>query len=139
MQYPHIPVRAVKVHRLEGGGIGPRTERYIIWDGLIAMVPCMHQGNIDTKRKLHVWREQICIQQLGAIPHLPVRAIKITRLEEGVIAPRMESCVICDGPIDMVPCLHQGNLYTKTRVRVWREQICIKQVGAIPQLTCGGR
>ena len=95
------------------------------------MVPCLHQGNIYTKRKLRVWREQICIQQVGAIPHLPVRAVKIPRLEGGGIGPRTESCVNCDGPIAMVPCLHQGNIYTKRKLRVWRDQKCIPQVGAI--------
>ena len=38
----------------------------------------------------------------------------------------------------MVPCLHQGNIDTKRKLRVWREQICIQQVAAIPPLTCAG-
>ena len=72
-------------------------------------------------------------------PHLPVRAVKIPRIEGDGIGPRTESCVICDGPIAMVPCLHQGRIYTKRKLRVWREQICIQQVGAIPPLTYAGR
>ena len=72
-------------------------------------------------------------------PHLPVRAVKITRLEGGVIAPRTESCVICDGPIAMVPCFHQGSIYTKRKLRVWRDQKCIPLVGAKSTLTCAGR
>ena len=71
-------------------------------------------------------------------PHLLVRDVKIPHLEGGGIGPRTESCVICDGPIAMVPCLHQGNIYTKRKLRVWREQVCIKQVGAITPLTCAG-
>ena len=51
----------------------------------------------------------------------------------------MESCVICDGPIAMVPCLHQGNTSTKRKVRVWRHQKCIPLVGAKTILTCAGR
>ena len=39
----------------------------------------------------------------------------------------------------MVPCLHQGNIYTKRKLRVWRDQKCIPLVGAIPLLTCAGR
>ena len=70
VQYPHLPVRAVKVPSLEGGGKGPRTERCVICDGPIVMVPCLHQGNINIKRELRVWREQISIQQVGAIPPL---------------------------------------------------------------------
>ena len=70
VQYPHLPVRAVKIPRLEGGGIGPRKESCVNWDGPIAMVPCLHQGNIYTKRKLWVWRDQKCIPLVGAIPPL---------------------------------------------------------------------
>ena len=66
VHYPHLPVRAVKIPSLEGGGIGRRTESCVIWDGPIAMVPCFHQGNIYTKRKLRVWRDQKCIPLVGA-------------------------------------------------------------------------
>ena len=68
-----------------------------------------------------------------------MRDVKITRLEGDGIGPIAESGVNCDGPIAMVPCLHQGKIYTKRKLQVWREQICIKQVGAIPPLTCAGR
>ena len=50
----------------------------------------------------------------------------------------MESCVNWDGPIDMVPCLHQGNIYTKSKLRVWRDQKRIPPVGAKTILTCEG-
>ena len=60
-------MRAVKILRLEGGSIGPRTEIYVNWDGPIAMVPCLHKGNIYTKRKLRVWRDQKCIPLVGTI------------------------------------------------------------------------
>ena len=39
----------------------------------------------------------------------------------------------------MVPCLHQGNIYIKRKLRVWREQKCIPLVGAITPLNCAGR
>ena len=68
-----------------------------------------------------------------------LRAVKIPRLEGGNIGPRMESCVNCDGPISMVPCLHQGNIYTKRNLRVWRDQECIPLVGAITPFTYAGR
>ena len=71
-------------------------------------------------------------------PDLPVLAVKTPRFDGGNIGPRTESCVICYGPIAMVPCLYQGNIYTKRKLRVWREQICIQQVGAIPPLTYAG-
>ena len=69
VQYPHLPVRAVKIPRLDGGGIGPRTESCVICDGPIAMVPCLHQGNIYTKRKLRVRRDQKCIPLVGEKNH----------------------------------------------------------------------
>ena len=72
-------------------------------------------------------------------PHLTVRAVKIPRLDGGGIMPRTESCVICDGPVAMVPCLHHGNIYTKRKLRVWRDQKCIPVVGAKSILNCAGR
>ena len=63
-------MRAVKIPRLEGGSIGPRTESLVNWDGPMAMVPCLHQRNIYTKRKLQVWRDQKCIPLVGDITPL---------------------------------------------------------------------
>ena len=39
----------------------------------------------------------------------------------------------------MVPYFHQGNIYTKRKLSVWRDQKCISLVGAITTLTCSGR
>ena len=39
----------------------------------------------------------------------------------------------------MVPYLHQGNIYTKWKLWVWRDQECISLVGAITSLNCAGR
>ena len=41
----------------------------------------------------------------------------------------------------MVPCLHQGNIYTKRKLREWTDHkcICIPLVGAKTILTCAGR
>ena len=52
---------------------------------------------------------------------------------------RRESLVNWDGTIAMVPCLHQGSIYTKRKLRVWRDQKCIPLVGAITPLNCAGR
>ena len=68
-----------------------------------------------------------------------MRAVIIPRLEGGSIGPRRESLVNWDGPVAMVLCLHQGNIYTKRKLRVWRDQKCIPLVGAIIPLTCAGR
>ena len=63
-------MRAVKIPRLEGGSTGPRAESWVNWDVPMAMVPCLHQRNIYTKRKLRVWRAQECIPLVGAITAL---------------------------------------------------------------------
>ena len=59
-------MRAVKLPRLKGVGIGLTTETCVNWGGSIAMVPCFHQGNIYIKRKLRVWRAKKCISLVGA-------------------------------------------------------------------------
>ena len=66
MEKPHLPVRAVKLLGLKGGGIGSKTETYVNCGGPIAMVPCLQQGNICMKRKLRVWRDPKCISLVGA-------------------------------------------------------------------------
>ena len=63
-------MRAVEIPRLVGGSIGPRTESLVNWDGPMAMVPCLHQGNIYNKWKLQVWRDHKCIPLVGAITPL---------------------------------------------------------------------
>ena len=68
-----------------------------------------------------------------------MRAVKIPRLEGGSIGYRKENCVNYDGHIAIVPCLHQGNIYTKRNLRVCRDQKCIPLVGVITPLTCTGR
>ena len=68
-----------------------------------------------------------------------MRAVKIPRLEGCGTGPRTESCLKWNGPIAMVPCLHQGNIYTKRKLRAWRDQKCIPLVGAITPLICAGR
>ena len=81
------------------------------------MVPCFHQGNIYTIGKVRVWRDHKCIPLVVQKPHLPARSVKIPHLDGGSIGPRTESCVNWDGPISMVPCLHQEKVYTKRKLR----------------------
>ena len=183
------PVRAVKIPRLKGVGIVPRTETCVKWGGHTAMVPCLHQGNVSFKRKLRVWRDQKCIPLVGAkipltcasrqiapsqmrryramVPCLhqgniyikrkprvwrdqkytplvgakssPVRAVKLPRLKGVGIGPRTETCGNWGGHTAMVPCLHQGNVSFKRKLRVWRDQKCIPLVGAKIPLTCASR
>ena len=122
-----------------GRRFGPRTESCLNWDGPIAMVTYFHQGNINTKRKLRAWRDQKCIPLVGAITPLTCVGGQNTPSRGRWFGPRTESCLNWDGPIAMVRCLHQGNIYTKRKLRTWRDQKCIPLVGAIPPLTCAGR
>ena len=129
----------MKIPRLEGSGIRPRTESWLNCDGPIAIVPCLHQGNIYTKRKLRAFRDQKCIPLLGAIIAITCVGRQNTPSRRRRFGPRRESCVNWDVPIATVPCLHHGNIYTKRNLRAWRDQKCIPLVRAITPLTCTGR
>ena len=58
VQIPHRPVRAGKIPLFRTFRIGPPIENGGNSGEPIAMVPCLHQGNVDIKRKLRVWRAQ---------------------------------------------------------------------------------
>ena len=68
-----------------------------------------------------------------------MRFTKLPRLKGGSIGPRTETCANWGGPIAMVPCLHQGNIYIRRVLGVWRVQKFIPLVGAKTPLTCAGR
>ena len=55
------------------------------------------------------------------------------------MGPRMETCANWGEPIAMVLCLHQGNIYIKRKLRLWRDHKCILLVGAKTPFTCAGR
>ena len=55
------------------------------------------------------------------------------------MGPSTESCINCDGQISILLCLHQGNIYIKMKLRVWRDKKCIPLVGGITPLNCAGR
>ena len=122
-----------------GVGIGPRMETCVNWCRPIAMVPCLHQGNVYSKRKLWVWRAQKSIPLLGAKNPLTCEGRQTSPLMGSGIGPRTESCINWCGPIAMVLCLHKGNLCIKVKLRAWRAQKCIPPVGAETSLTCTGR
>ena len=113
MQKLLLPVRAVKLLRLKGVGIGPKTKTCVNWGEPIAMVLGLHQGNIYMKRKIRVWRDQKCVALVGGKSPLTCAGRQTTRLKGVCIRPRPETCVNSGGPIAMVPCLHQGSIYNK--------------------------
>ena len=71
--------------------------------------------------------------------HLPVRSGKLPRLMGDDIGPRTYTYVNWGGQIAIVPSWHQGNVYIKRKLRVWREQTCIPRDSAETPLTCAGR
>ena len=68
-----------------------------------------------------------------------MRAVKVLCVKGDSIGWGTETCVNWGGPIAMVPCLNQGNIYIKGKLRVWRAQKCIFLVRAKSPLTCAGR
>ena len=66
VQIPHRPVRARKLPMFRTLRIGPPTENDGNSGEPIAMVPCLHQGNVAIKRKLRIWRAQKCNLLVGA-------------------------------------------------------------------------
>ena len=132
-------MRAVKVPSVEGGSIGPRPESSVNWGGPIAMLPCLHQDNIYTKRKLRVWRDKKRIPLVGAKTILTCAGLQNTPSRLMRYRAKTGKLRKLGGPIAMLPCLHQDNIFTKFKLRVWKDQKCIPLVGAITPLICGGR
>ena len=103
------------------------------------MVPCSHQGNIYTERKLRVWRDQKCIPLVGAKTILICACRQNTQSRLMRYRAKTGKLRKLGRPIALVPCLHQGNIYTKRKLRVWRDKKCIPLVSAITPLTYAGR
>ena len=96
------------------------------------MVPCLHQGNIYTKRKLRVWRDQICIPLVGAITPLNCEGREIT-------PSRGRQYRAQNGKFGKLGRTYGHDTMfadTKRKLRVWRDQKYIQVVGAITTLTC---
>ena len=59
-------MQAVKVRRIKGVSIRPRTETCVNLGEPITMEPCLYRGNIYIKRKLRVRIDQKCISLVGS-------------------------------------------------------------------------
>ena len=103
------------------------------------MLPCLHQGNIYIKRKLRVWRDGKCIYIVGAKTQLTCAGRQSTPSQGRLYRAEKENLRILGWTYRHVTCLHQGNIYIKRKLRVWRDRKCIYIVGAKTQLTCAGR
>ena len=132
-------MRAIKLSRLKGDGIGPRTETCVNWGGPIAMVPCLHQDNICIKREVRIWRDQKCIPLLSAKTPLTCASRQTTPSQRTRYRAENANLSKLGGPFAMVSCLHQGNIYIKRKLRVWTDQKCIPLLGAQTAITCACR
>ena len=76
------------------------------------------------------------ILTLVQIAHWPVLACKLPGFIQRRIWPRMDICTNLELLIDMVPCLHQGNVHIKLKLwerRAWKCKLCF---GADSPQTC---
>ena len=128
-----------QITRHMGEGIGPRAETCVNLCGLIAMVLICTKTMFIAKGSYGYGENRNVFHQSVQKPHSRVRACKIPCLIGGGIGPRTETCVNWGGPIAMVPCLHQDNLYIQRKLRVWREQKCFPIVGGKNPCTSAGR
>ena len=102
------------------------------------MVPCFHQRNIYTKRKLRAWRDQKCIPLVVSITPLnsadrestPSRGRRY-RAKNGKL-PKL-------GRTYRHGSVLAPRKYLYQKLRAWRDQKCISLVGAITPLLCAGR
>ena len=105
----------------------------------MAMVLCLHQGNIYTKRKLRVWRDEKCIPLVDAITPLNCAGCHNTpsrgsqyRAQNGKFGKLGRT--YCHDTV-----FASRKYLSQKKLRVWRDQKCIPLVGAIIPLTCAGR
>ena len=72
-------------------------------------------------------------------PHRPVRVNKLPRVFHRSIGQAIEIFKISGLPNDMVPCLHQCNVYIKRKLLAWRAQKCNLLVSAKTEPTGTGQ
>ena len=124
MQKPHRPVRVIKLPLVLQLRIGLAIEIFKISGLPIAMVACLHQWNVYIKRKLRVWRAQKCNFLVSAITEPTVVGQQTTPCLAAPYGQAIEIFKISGLPIDMVPCLHQCNVFIVRKLRVWRAKKC---------------
>ena len=103
------------------------------------MILCLHQGNIHTKRKPRAWRDQKCIPLVGAITALTCAGRQNTQCRLMRYRAKTRKLRKLGRTYRHGTSLHQGNIYTKRKLRALRDQKCIPLVGAITPLICAGR
>ena len=106
---------------------------------LFAMEPCLYQLKVYIKRKLWVWRTQKCNFLVSAKTEPTVVGKQTTPCLVAPCRQAIEIFKISGLPIDMVPCLHQCNVFIIRKLRVWRAQKCNFLVSAKTTLTGTGQ
>ena len=104
----------------------------------IAMVTCLHQWNVYTKKKIMVYSVQNVIRISVQQAHFAVRACKEPCFIPRRIGPTVQICGNSRLPIAMVRCLHQWNVYIKRKISVCRAQKCNPRFGAKSPLRSTG-
>ena len=135
VQTPYLPLRGSIVPRFIGGSIGSRMEICESSALPIPMVRRLHQTMVISKGSYGHGESKNVLPKSVQTPYLPLRGSKVPRFMQGSIGPRMEICETSALTIPMVPRLHQSNVYIKRKLRAWRVQKCIAQLGADTVLT----
>ena len=135
VQTPYLLLRGSKVPRLMGDSIEPRKEICENSALPIPMVRRLHQTIVISKGSYGHGECTNVLHKSVQTPLLPLRGSKLPSFMGGSIGSRMEICETSALPIPMVPRLYQSNGYIKRKLRAWRVQKCIAQVGEDTVLT----
>ena len=108
-------------------------------EGHLASVLCLHQGNIYTKRKLRVWRNQKCIPLVGAITPLNFAVRQNTPSRGRQYKAQNGKLGKFGRTYGHGTVFAPRKFFPKRKLRVWRDQKCIPLIGAITPLNCAGR
>ena len=130
VQIPHRPVRAGKLLIFRTLRIGPSMKIAEIRVNLSPWYLVCTKAMFISKGSYGYGEPKNVICWVVQIPHRPVRARKLPMFRTLRIGPAMKFAETSSEPIAMVPCLHQGNVYMKRKLRVWRAQKCNLLVGA---------
>ena len=132
-------MQAFKLPRLKGVGVGIRTET------CVKIGWTYRHGTVFAPRKYVHQKEatdmkspEMCSSSRCKKPSYQCGPSKLTHLKGVGIGPVMETCVNWVGPIAMVSCLHQGNIYIKRNLREWRAHKYTSLVGAKSPLISAG-
>ena len=132
-------MRSVIIPHLEGGSIGPSTESCINCDVPISMVPCWHQKNIYTKRKLRVWINQKWIPLVGAITPLTCAGRQNTPSRGRYYRAQNGKLGKLGRTYGSGTVFAPRKYFHQKEATGMGDQKCIPLVGVITPFTCAGR